>query len=76
MYISAIIPGYDAEKAGLKANDIILMIDGTMITSPNTLSSLIGSYYVGDTVNITIYRNGKSQDISLTFTVPRPAEDQ
>ncbi len=76
VYISAIIPGYDAEKAGLKANDIILMIDGTMITSPNTLSSLIGSYYVGDTVNITIYRNGKSQDISLTFTVPRPAEQQ
>lgn len=76
VYVSKLIPGYDAENSGIKVNDIILMVDGTMITSPNTLSSLIASYYVGDTVNITIYRNGKSQDISLTFTVPRPAEQQ
>lgn len=76
VYVSSLMKGYDAEKSGIQVNDIILMVDGTMITSPATLSNLISSYYVGDTVNITIYRNGKSQDISLTFTQPRPVEQR
>ena len=75
VYITKVIDGYDAQKAGLKANDIIFTIDGTIISSPNTLSTLVASYCVGDTVEIVIYRDGKSQIITVEFTVARPAEN-
>lgn len=74
VYISKLVEGYDAQKAGLQKNDIILSVDGTMISSPNTLSSLISSYCVGDTVEFVIYRDNKSQIINITFETPRPVE--
>ncbi len=74
VYITKIQDGFDAQKAGLKADDIIFTVDGTMITSANALSTLIASYCVGDTVEIVIYRDGKSQIITVEFTTPRPAD--
>ncbi len=74
VYISKLIDGYDAQKSGLKKNDIILSVDGNMISSPNVLSSLVSSYCVGDTVEFVIYRDNKSQIINVTFDTPRPAD--
>ncbi len=74
VYISKVVDGYDAQKSGLKKNDIILSVDGNMISSPNVLSSLISSYCVGDTVEFVIYRDNKSQIINVTFETPRPAD--
>lgn len=74
VYITKIYDGFDAQKAGLKVNDIIFTVDGTMITSSNALSTLIASYCVGDTVEIVIYRDGRSQIITVEFTTPRPAD--
>ena len=76
VYISKVVDGFDAQKAGLKVNDIIFTVDGTMISSANTLSALISSYCVGDKVEMVIYRDGKSQIITVEFTVPRPADVQ
>ncbi|MBR6644407.1 MAG: trypsin-like peptidase domain-containing protein [Clostridia bacterium] len=75
VYITKVVDGYDAQKSGLKVNDIIFTVDGTMISSPSTLSTLIASYCVGDTAEMVIYRDGKSQIITVEFTVTRPAED-
>ena len=58
----------------MKVNDIIFTVDGTMITSSNALSTLIASYCVGDTVEIVIYRDGRSQIITVEFATPRPAD--
>ncbi len=75
VYITRIVDGYDAQKAGLKVNDIIFTVDGTMISSSSTLSTLIASYCVGDTIELVIYRDGRSQIITVEFTVPRPVEE-
>ncbi len=68
VYISDITPGSDAEKAGLKVNDIILYVDDTRINSSNDLVSVVSTYYVGDKAKFVVYRNGKSVDITVEFT--------
>ena len=56
-----------AEKAGLKAGDVILKVDGTEITEPNvekTVSMIKGEQ--GDSVTLTISREGSEyQDITI-----------
>jgi len=56
-----------AEKAGLKAGDIILKIDGTNIDQTNSLSALINKHKVGDKVALTILRAGQEQTIEVTL---------
>ena len=64
---SAIIPDSAGDKAGLKENDIITAINGVEIGVTGSLSSLIGEYSVGDTVELTIVRNNKTENIKLTL---------
>lgn len=56
-----------AEKAGLKAGDIILKINGTNIDQINSLSALVNKHKVGDKVTLTILRDGKEQNIDVTL---------
>ncbi len=65
---NAIIPGSAGDKAGLKENDIITAVNGTEIGVAGSLSSLIGEYSVGDTVTLTIIRNGKTENLEVTLT--------
>ena len=62
-----IIAGGPADKAGLKAGDIITKIDDTAIDQNNSLSSLINKHKVGDKVTLTILRGGKEQTITVTL---------
>lgn len=64
----AIISGSAGDKAGLKENDVITSVNGVEIGVSGSLSSLIGEYSVGDTVTLTIIRNGKTEDLELTLT--------
>jgi len=56
-----------AEKAGLKAGDIILKIDDKAIDQTNSLSSLVNKHKVGDKVTLTILRDGDEQRIEATL---------
>lgn len=64
---SAIIPDSAGDKAGLKENDIITTVNGVEIGVAGSLSSLIGEYSIGDTVELTIVRNNKTENIKLTL---------
>ena len=61
---SVIKSGSAAEKAGLKKGDIITAVNGVKIGSAGSVSSLIGEYRAGDSVKLTVIRDGK--EIELT----------
>ncbi len=61
----SIIKGMPAEKAGLRAGDIITRIDNTKIDDDNPLNYLIAKHAVGDTVSITYLRNGEERIVSV-----------
>jgi S1-C subfamily serine protease len=55
----ATVKGSPADKAGIKAEDIITQVNGVKILEERSLLSLIQRYNVGDTVNLTVLRGGK-----------------
>jgi serine protease Do len=63
----SIITGSPAEKAGLKEGDIITKVDGNSIDESHSLTSLLGQHNVGDTVTLTIVRDGKEQTLQVTL---------
>ena len=64
---SAIVSGSPAEKAGLKDKDIITAINGVKVGAAGSLSSLIGEYKPGDTVQLTVIREGSEIAINITL---------
>ena len=64
---SAVISGSPAEKAGLQNKDIITAINGVKIGAAGSVSSLIGEYKPGDTVQFTVVREGKEIAINVTL---------
>jgi len=62
---SGVLAGSPAAKAGLKSGDIILQVNSSKITSSTGLSSLVGQYQPGETVTLTIYRDGKEQQLKV-----------
>ena len=64
---TAILKGSPAEKAGLKDKDIITAVNGIKIGSAGSLSTLIGEYKPGDTVQLTVIREGKEIAVNVTL---------
>ena len=64
---SSIISGSPAEKAGLKNKDIVTAVNGVKIGGKGSLSTLIGEYKPGDTVQLTVLRDGKEIAINVTL---------
>lgn len=62
-----VISGGPADKAGVQPGDIITKIDGTDINQNTSLVSVLGKHKVGDTVSLTIVRDGKTISKSVTL---------
>jgi len=65
---NAILPGGPAAKAGLKAGDIILEIDGKAVANSDELIVAIRSHNVGDRVTVKFQRGTVTRTVSLTLT--------
>lgn len=60
-------PGSAADEAGVKLADIIVGIEGTAVKTMDELNSIKDKYSAGDTVTITVYRDGSELDLELTL---------
>ena len=63
--VSDIEPGSPADKAGIKKGDIILKFNGKEITKMKELPAIVALTPVGETVTVTILRDGKTRDVTL-----------
>lgn len=63
----AVVPGGPADKAGVEPGDVITELDGRRITDLDQLITRIRAKAVGDKVTLTIQRDGKQQDLSMTL---------
>ncbi len=54
-----------AGKVGLKENDVILAIDAENLDQDHSLQSLLFNHKVGDTITLTVVRDGKQIKIPL-----------
>ena len=68
IYIRSVIPGSGAEKAGIKEEDVLVSMAGKKITTMKELEDVKKGYKAGDTVDVTVVRDGREIDLKLTFT--------
>ena len=59
--------GGAGERAGLQLGDVITKVNDTAITSMTDLSAAKKNFKAGDTVTLTVYRNGEYITLELTF---------
>lgn len=63
----AILDNGPAAKAGLKNGDIITKVHGSNVGRAGTLADLISEYKPGDTIQLTVIRDGNEIAINVTL---------
>jgi len=64
--IRRVMPGEPADKGGVKANDVILAVDGARVDTPRDLQRMIATAPVGKIVKLTVVREGQEKDLAVT----------
>lgn len=67
VYIVEVSKGGAADKAGLKAGDVILKIDSHDVLGPASLQEIVNGYHPGDVAQVEIVREGKHRIVKVTF---------
>ncbi|MPW14474.1 S1C family serine protease [Lactobacillus helveticus] len=65
IYIAFVSRNGSAANAGIKSGDVITKVDGKKVDDVASLHSILYSHKVGDTVNVTVNRNGKDVDMKV-----------
>ncbi len=65
--LKSVVAGGAAEKAGLKAGDIILKLDGKELDQPNRLSEMLGDRKPGDSVTLLVKNENANKEIKVTL---------
>ncbi len=63
--ISEVFPGDPADKAGIKAGDIIVEVNGKGVQNTHDLLMIVASFHVGDKVKVKVIREGKEMSFSV-----------
>ncbi len=67
----AVFPNSPAADAGIRQGDVITEIDGTAITADSDLAELMLPHHPGDTIALTVLRNGSQQTVQVKLgTLP------
>ena len=72
-YVIGIEPGYAADRAGLQGKDLIVALNGKDIGSITDLTRGLRAYKAGDTVTLTVIRDGIRMDLQVTLD-EKPAD--
>lgn len=65
--VAGVVEGGAAEKAGIKAGDVIVAFDGKQVQSAQTLPAMVAAAPVGREVPITIMRDGSEKKVSAAI---------
>ncbi len=76
VFVYSAADGGAGDKAGLKLGDVITKLNDTQITSMEDLSAAKKGFKAGDTVTLTVLRDGKEITTQLTFDAqPQTTDD-
>ncbi|MBX3514808.1 MAG: DegQ family serine endoprotease [Xanthobacteraceae bacterium] len=63
--IASIMPASPAAKAGLRAGDVIIEVDGIPVDDPAALNYRYALKAIGSSANLTVERNGKTITLAI-----------
>lgn len=70
--ITRVTPGGPAERAGLRAGDVVIRFGGREVADSRAFTRMVGESAVGDAVAVEIMRNGRQ--LSITANIERLIE--
>jgi serine protease Do len=70
--VTRVASGSPADKAGIKARDVITAIDGKEVTSVDDLNKIIHNYAIGQQISITYYRGPDKNTVQLMLAKSPP----
>jgi serine protease Do len=65
--VRAVMPGEPADQGGVRADDVIVGIDGTTLAGPRDLQRVVSSTPVGTKVRVALMRAGRETEVEVTI---------
>jgi serine protease Do len=65
VFVQSVVPGGPSDKAGMKAGDIILSINGKNVRTGDDLVDTVTATPIGQGVNMTILHDGKRENLKV-----------
>ena len=75
VYVKGVVKGGAAEAAGVQARDIIIAVDDETVSCYDELKAEKDKHQAGDTIVLTISRNGAEIKIPVTLTEQEPSAE-
>ena len=70
MLVTGVSDGSPAARAGLRPGDIVYAVDGKEVLDPSSLRYRIATQPVGETVTLTVVRDGNAKNLQLGLAAP------
>jgi S1-C subfamily serine protease len=71
--VGQVAPGSPAASAGIQPGDVIIAVDGQPLDSESALAQNLNQHKPGDSITLTVIRNGQQQSIQVTLgAAPTP----
>lgn len=67
-YVVSVEEYSPAEKAGMKVGDVIIKADDKEVKTMDELNEIKNTHSIGDTMTITVNRNGKEKDLVVVLS--------
>ena len=67
LYIESVAAGSDAEAQGVQSGDILVAVNGEPVSTTYDVNAIKDGMQVGDTLTLTLYRGGKTFDVTVTL---------
>ena len=65
--VRGVMPGEPADKGGLRADDVLIALDGTPLDAPRDLQRVVSTTPVGKRVRLSLLRGGEKKELEVTI---------
>lgn len=72
--VRGVMPGEPAAMGGVKADDVLVAVDGTPLEGPRDLQRVVSSTPVGKRVRVVLLREGRETEVEVTIGLYRERE--
>jgi S1-C subfamily serine protease len=72
--IRGVMPGEPADRGGVRADDVLVALDGTPLENPRDLQRVVSSTPVGKLVRVRLLREGRETEVEITIGLYKERE--
>jgi len=72
--VRGVMPGEPAAVGGVKADDVLVAVDGTPLEGPRDLQRVVSSTPVGKRVRLVLLREGRETEVEVTIGLYKERE--